>query len=210
MRSGPGCRRSRCPPPRLWLVREGLLAHQTSGHPLPVSEPDSERCRWFIEEVHAHDSSVRAYLRGAFPRMRDVDDLMQESYRRVWATRSAEPIRSARAFLFRVAKHLALDWIRREKASPFERDDAAGHAVAAEDVGIGEAVCAREEAELLAAAIDALPARCREIVIRRKLRGLSQKEIAAELGLSEQTVQVQIARGVKKCAMHLRGRGVWR
>ena len=47
-------------------------------------------------------------------------------------------------------------------------------------------------------AIDALPARCREIFIRRKLQGVSQKDIAARLGLSEQTVQGQAARGLRR------------
>jgi RNA polymerase sigma-70 factor (ECF subfamily) len=65
-----------------------------------------------------------------------------------------------------------------------------------------------QEIELLVAAIDRLPSRCREIVILRKLRGVSQKEIAAQLRISEQTVQVQVARGVKKCEKYLRQRGV--
>ncbi len=178
---------------------------------LIVSEPDTERSRWFVEEVHAHDSSLRAYLRGSFPTVRDVDDVVQESYVRVWKAKTAEPIRSARAFLFRVARHLALDWLRHDRVSPIDAvTDLSALPVVDNRTGVAEAASIAEETALLVTAIDALPPRCREIVILRKLRGLPQKEIAARLGLSEQTVQVQIARGVKKCEEFLRRRGVKR
>lgn len=178
---------------------------------LIVSEPDAERSRWFVEEVHAHDSSLRAYLRGSFPTVRDVDDVVQESYVRVWKAKTAEPIRSARAFLFRVARHLALDWLRHDRVSPIDAvTDLSALPVVDNRTGVAEAASIAEETALLVTAIDALPPRCREIVILRKLRGLPQKEIAARLGLSEQTVQVQIARGVKKCEEFLRRRGVKR
>lgn len=178
---------------------------------LIVSEPDTERSRWFVEEVHAHDSSLRAYLRGSFPTVRDVDDVVQESYVRVWKAKTAEPIRSARAFLFRVARHLALDLLRHDRVSPIDAvTDLSALPVVDNRTGVAEAASIAEETALLVTAIDALPPRCREIVILRKLRGLPQKEIAARLGLSEQTVQVQIARGVKKCEEFLRRRGVKR
>lgn len=196
---------------RLRLASVRRAAHPRDGHLYPVSEREPDRARWFIDEVHAHDSSLRAYLRGSFPLVRDVDDVVQESYVRVWKARPAEPIRSARAFLFRVARHLALDWLRRDRSSPIDGvTDLADLRVLDNGPGVAESACVQEETALLLAAIDALPPRCREIVILRKLRGLPQKEIAARLGLSEQTVQVQIGRGVRKCEEFLRRRGVQR
>jgi RNA polymerase sigma-70 factor (ECF subfamily) len=76
--------------------------------------------------------------------------------------------------------------------------------------GVVETACSREEIVLLVRAIDQLPARCREIVILRKLKGIPQKIIAAQLGISEQTVQVQVARGMKRCDQYLREYGVRR
>ncbi|MBA4136969.1 MAG: sigma-70 family RNA polymerase sigma factor [Opitutus sp.] len=176
-----------------------------------LSEPEADRARWFVEEVHAHDSSLRAYLRGSFPTVRDVDDVVQESYVRIWKANPAEPIQSARAFLFRIARHLALDWLRHDRVSPIDAvTDFSTLSVLDHGPGVAEAASMAEETALLLTAIDALPARCREIIILRKLRGLAQKEIAAQLGLSEQTVQVQIGRGVRKCEEFLRRRGVSR
>ncbi|HRE84220.1 MAG TPA: RNA polymerase sigma factor [Opitutaceae bacterium] len=171
-----------------------------------ATSPDA---RWFAEEVHVHERSLKGYLRGVFPAVRDVDDLVQESYLRVWRARAIEPIRSAKALLFRIARHLAIDAIRHSQASPtVEVTDLRTLSVSTDGPGVVEQASQSQEVELLLQAIDTLPARCREIVILRKLQAVPQKEIAARLGLSEQTVQVQVARGVKKCERYLKRRGV--
>lgn len=170
--------------------------------------PDTEQTRWFNEQVVPHESSLRAYLQGSFPKVHDIDDVVQESYLRVWRTRLAEPIRSTKAFLFHVARHLALDLVRRDRAAPFDRSvDIATLPVAEARTGI-DIVCRRDDLALLARAIHALPPRCREIMLLRQRDGLSQKEIAAQLGLSVLTVQVHIVRGLRKVEEFLRQHGV--
>jgi RNA polymerase sigma-70 factor (ECF subfamily) len=64
--------------------------------------------------------------------------------------------------------------------------------------------------ELLAAAIEALPQRCRVVVKLRKLRGLSYQEIAQQLGISVHTVNAQLAKGMMLCREYLRARGLER
>jgi RNA polymerase sigma-70 factor (ECF subfamily) len=171
--------------------------------------PDSEQSRWFAEEVQPHEPALRAYLRRRFPDATDVDDLVQESYLRMWRARSAAPIASAKAYLFTTARHLALALFRRPRifANVAVTDPPAARIIQ-EGADVIEHVSTAQEIGLLLNAIDALPRRCREIFILRKLQGLSQKEIAAQLGLSDQTVQVQVARGAKKCAQFLRRHGV--
>lgn len=67
-----------------------------------------EQAQWFANEVHAHASQLKAYLRGAFPSVRDVDDVVQESYLRIWKARAIHPIESAKTFLFTIARRVAL------------------------------------------------------------------------------------------------------
>ena len=178
---------------------------------LPPAKPvhTSEHSRWFLEEVEPHASSLRSYLHGAFPAVRDVDDVVQESYLRVWKACALKPIRSARGFLFQVARHIALDFVRRTNRSPVSyMEDVARLPVAEESGGVDEIVGAREKIALLAEAIDRLPARCREVVVMRKLQQIPQREVAARLGLSEKTVEAQLARGVKRCEEFLVQRGI--
>ncbi len=174
-----------------------------------MSAPNPEKDRWYAEEVHPHASSLRSYLRGAFPAIRDVDDVVQESLLRLWRARAGQQIRSARAFLFQVGRHLALDLVRRDRRSPIAAEaEESARAVAEPQADAAEAACTSHDLMILAQAIERLPARCREIFILRKLQGVPQKEIAARLGLSEQTVQVQAARGLKRCEKYLRLKGV--
>ena len=169
----------------------------------------ADQTRWFTEEVYAHDSSLKAYLRGSFPSVRDVNDVVQESYLRIWKARAGQPIQCVRAFLFRVARNVAINLLNRECVSPIDDvKDFASLPVVEDTPNAAASACTREELLLLARAIDSLPARCREIVILRRIKNLPQKEIAARLGLAEKTVEVQVVRGVKRCADYLRRHGV--
>jgi RNA polymerase sigma-70 factor (ECF subfamily) len=101
--------------------------------------------------------------------------------------------------LFTVARRLALDLVRRDYRSPIVGvTDLDRLFVLNSAPDPAEAAVRSQEIELLAEAVESLPARCREIFILRRIQGVAQKEIAARLGLSEQTVQVQAARGLRK------------
>ena len=182
-----------------------------SSSPVPAvsSSTETNQNRWFAEEVQPHDSVLKAYLRSTYPAVRDVEDVVQESYLRVWKARAVHPIASAKAFLFQVARRLALDIARRHLASPVKGvTDLAELSVLDASPSAADIASTREEVDLLAEAIHQLPARCREIVVLRKNQCVPQKEIARRLNLSEQTVQVQVYRGVKRIAAYLRSRGV--
>lgn len=178
-------------------------------HCAPTLPPPDTRQRWFTREVHVHESSLKAYLRGSFPTVRDVDDVVQESFLRVWKARAARPINSARAFLFKVARHVALDLVRRSQVSPLiEARDLDSLPVLDGGTGVAETASNQERIRLLADAIDSLPARCRSVVIMRKIECLPQREVADRLGLAEKTVEAHLARGVVRCEEYLRARGV--
>lgn len=167
----------------------------------------TDEARWFSEEVQPHDAQLKAYLRSSFPAVRDVDDVVQESYLRLWKVRASTQIRSARALLFTVARRLALDVTRRVKHSPIEQvDQSAELSVTDEAARIREHVEARERLALLGEAIGRLPRRCREVFVLHKVQGLSRRETAERLGLSEKTVETQVMRAMERCGAYLRRR----
>lgn len=167
-----------------------------------------EHSEWFVNEVHPHGPALRAYLRGQFPSVRDVDDVVQESYLRVWRARLHRPIDFSKSFLFQVARTVSIDLLRRERVAPVRpADDAVVAAVADERPDAADAACTQSEIELLVRAIDAMPARLREVMILRKIDGVSQREIALRLGLSEATVQVHVVRGLRRLEEFFRAHG---
>ena len=168
-----------------------------------------DHTRWFAEEVRAHEPALRSYLRGAFPAVRDVDDVVQESYVRVWRRQARNPIKSAKAFLFTVARRLVFDHLRHERRFPIEGvGDVESLGISDTRADAAECMGDGEKMELLIAAIDALPGRCREVVILRKLQLVPQREVAERLGISEKGVEIQLARGLGRCRAYLQARGL--
>lgn len=170
---------------------------------------NSEHARWFLEEVRPHEPMLRAYLRQRFPKLHDVDDVVQQSYLTLFQRRLEGNLRSVRGLLFTAARNRALDVFRRRSSSPFA--DVPLHAApptAAETPSAAEEVCHRQELSLLAEAVEALPRRAREVLKLRKIYGLSHREIATRLDLSERTVNAEVIRGVRLCTEYLQSRGV--
>lgn len=174
-----------------------------------MSLPHSEHSRWFAEEVQPHESSLRAYLRGKFPSLPDIDDLVQESYARLIRAKAAGRVNYAKAFLFTTARNAALDIFRRGKVVSFETvGDLTQLSVLEEGPTVADVINKQEELELLAEAVRALPDRCRQVLTLRLLYGLSHKEIASQLRISEHTVKAQLAKGMRRCAAYFEARGM--
>lgn len=171
--------------------------------------PESDPTRWFAEEIQPHEASLRSYLRGMFPSLPDIDDLVQKSYARLIHARESGRINYAKAFLFTTARNLALDFFRRRKIVTIESvADITDLPVLEDRPDAIESINRQEELVMLASAVRALPDRCRQVLTLRLLYGLSQKQIAVELGVSEHTVKAQIAKGMRRCSEYFSERGV--
>jgi RNA polymerase sigma-70 factor (ECF subfamily) len=174
-----------------------------------LAETVTEHNRWFHEEVHPHEAALRAYLRGAFPSVRDVDDVVQESFLRIWKARLIRPIASTKSFLFQVARHFVIDGVRRDQTAQTQSlGDLAALPVLEDRRNAVEMLTYKEKVSFLAEALASLPPRCREIMILRKFHKMPQAEIATRLAISERTVESQITRGMKLVAARLQARGL--
>ena len=132
-------------------------------HPAMSNTPEYDR--WFHEEVEIHHEALRAWLRGKFPAVTDVDNLIQETMARVWRARSASDVSSPRALLFTTARNLAIDQLRRQNIIPMEPiTETAELPVYEESLTPAEASARNQELELLTQAILSLPEKCRQVL----------------------------------------------
>ena len=170
----------------------------------PSLMPDAEYSPWFAEHVQPHEPMLRAWLRDRFPDEPDVDDIVQETYYRLLQAREKGGVSAVKAFLFATARNLTIDRLRHRQVMRSESlvDHFESSVLDGQDA-IPEIVARNQELEMLTEAIQSLPDRCREIFTLRKVYGLSQREIAKQLGLSENTVTAQITIGAKKCMAFL-------
>lgn len=135
----------------------------------------------------------------------EIEDIVQETYVRVCQFVQVNDIDHPRSFLYRTARNLALDHIKRSasRTTVSLSDDA-------EEYGDGDPLqagrdvydqlAARQEFEMFCEAVQQLPVQCRRVFVLRKVYGYSQKEIASELDISESTVEKHIAHGVRRCS----------
>ncbi len=172
---------------------------------------DAETSRWFTEEIQPHEPDLRAYLRAKFSAYPDIEDLIQETYARLLQAREQSAARVPKAYVFATARNAAIDFFRRRKIAIIETiAEIELLPVLEERPDVAESACRNQELNMLAEAIQSLPDRCRQIVTLRKLHGLSHREIATALGISENTVNAQIAVGVVRLREYLEERGMRR
>jgi RNA polymerase sigma factor (sigma-70 family) len=162
-----------------------------------------ERNAWLAREILVHERALRGYLSRFFKDIADVEDVVQETYARLLSlTESAAmAVRNGHAFLFTSARNVALDRIRKARVVSLDALAEMGSTDVLDQAPTAdEALNARQEVALLLESIASLPDRCREALTLRKLYGLSQREIAERLSISESTVEKHVAYGVRLCA----------
>jgi RNA polymerase sigma-70 factor (ECF subfamily) len=77
--------------------------------------------------------------------------------------------------------------------------------IANDDPGPERAAIASDTLRRLQLALDHLPERCRQAVILKKIEGLATRDIAARMGISENTVNRHLTLGMIALAQSLYG-----
>ena len=157
-----------------------------------------------------NELALKRFLRRFIKSREGADDLAHEAFLRAFAAESERSITSPKAFLFKVAKNLALNELARQSSvtiEPLGDFEAQQVLEDSSQVAVDDAVDGRERMRMLARAIAALPPQCAKVFILRKMQGLSQKEIAARLNISVRTVENHVALGLVRCKAYMRAHG---
>jgi RNA polymerase sigma factor (sigma-70 family) len=189
---------------RAWQ-RRTLLAVQATGECV-----GSAGDRYLLEALES-EGLLRAYLFRYVRNPSDVDELLQETYARLLVANppGGGEVRSVRALALTIARNVALDWLRHRDVVPMDLvSDLASLDVLDEKAQVEEIVNSHQELALLAQVVAELPKRSRQVFTLRRVYGLSQREIAGRLGISEKTVEQLLVRAVRRCAAALFAREV--
>lgn len=160
---------------------------------------------WFKREILTHEGILMRFLARVWPRRDELSDIRQEAYARVYeAARKARP-HAPKAFLFTTARHLMADRIRRERIVSIKAGGDNDYLnVLIDEISPEQQVGAGQELVRLARAFDRLPSKCREVIWLRRVKDLSQKEVAKRMGLAEKTIEKHLRQGTRLLAHYIR------
>jgi|SRR6185437_10649729 RNA polymerase sigma-70 factor (ECF subfamily) len=161
---------------------------------------------WFVREVLPLEAALMQFLQHNWRNKADIADLRQDVYVQVFDAAHTNIPDNAKAFVFQTARNLLINRLKREHIVPIEAvADVEALNAAIETPGPERNTIARDELRRLQAALDRLPPRCREAVVLGRIEGLSGREIAARMGITEQAVSAHLINGVRALVNEIYG-----
>lgn len=166
---------------------------------LSIERMADEQDRRISEAVEQEQSRLRNFIRRRVADEADVEDILQDVFSELVETyRLIRPVKQVGAWLFRVARNRITDLFRKRRPEALrieptsvgeEGDDLNWEdLLPSPDAGPEAAYARLVLMEELDTALDELPEEQREVFLAHELDGRSFKELAAETGLSVNTL----------------------
>lgn len=164
-----------------------------------------------LQAFQAYERDLRAFMASRLRCPFTAQDLAQELFLKIstmekrdlesWGPDGRGEVADGRAYLFRMAANLVTDHQRGEQRRSgllAQIESLPGGT----DAGISpeRQVMAQEELRDLIAVVEALPPQSRRVFKRNRFDGLTQREIAAELGISQTAVEKHIRKALSRLA----------
>jgi RNA polymerase sigma-70 factor (ECF subfamily) len=157
------------------------------------------------EEVALREALFR-FVQARLRDSHDGEDIVQETYIRLYDYRRSRSVADVGAFCFAVARNLVFDHFRRLRAAPRPAE-------LAEDIPCAqpraeEVLDYRQRVDILVRALKVMPPLRREIFLRRRLDGVAVAIIAADLEMSAAAIEKHCVRAVADLRAALERRGL--
>lgn len=151
----------------------------------------------FREIFDRYTPQLHPFILGIVKKEAIAREIVQEVFLRLWLRRETlTAVEKPSSWLYRIASNLSMTWYRRQQ---MERKilETIGQSETASEHLPEEEFTSRELQKLIQDAINRLPPKRRQIFILSRVEGLSRKEIAQQLNMSENTVRNQLAISLK-------------
>ena len=147
---------------------------------------------------------LKNFLRRFLSRAEDIEDVAQEAYLNAYRAEQERGVQQPKAYLFRVAKNLALNELNRKsyQMTVYIEDRIAAIPLDGGD-NIEDELEAEQSVALYYAAVNALPKKCRRVFLLRKVNGMRQQEIADHLGITISAVEKHLRNGTRSCREYI-------
>ena len=152
-----------------------------------------------------HQSALKRFISRFLHNTHDIEDVAQEAFLRAYSAEQNTEIQQPKAFLFRIAKNVAISELRlksRKITDYIEDQDASD--VLIDEWTAEDHVAAQQKLGIHCEAVATLALQCRRVYLMRKVYGMPHKEIAGRLGIAVSTVEKHLMKGVKLCNRYVK------
>lgn len=167
------------------------------------------------QAAEAYYDELRQFVRKRTGSNTIAEEVVQETWIRANAL-STELPDNPRAYLYRMAGNLVVDHIRRERSQAVELEtdapDGSEQAAVLDSIPCPaptplDTAISLQELSALNAAVRELPDKCREVFLLYRGHGMSMRDVATHMGITQKTVEKHIARAMIHCRKRLREAG---
>jgi RNA polymerase sigma factor (sigma-70 family) len=161
-----------------------------------------------IEALYQQHQNELIYHVFGILHCRDIAaDIVQESYIKLLREAERQKIEHPRSLLFHIAHNLALDYLKHRKVTEsYARAEDPALVPATESPSSEQLASDAQRLHILRLAIDELPPRCRQAFILHNIHGMTYRDIARELNISESGVEKHIMKGLLHCRKQMKKR----
>ena len=141
---------------------------------------------------------------GAIVSSDDIEDIVQEAFIKSYEAELKQEIKYERTYMLKTARNLALNYVNSAASQlnqPMEDMDMLPHDLVG--YSLEKHVESKERFIHFCRATESLSPEVKRVFLLKKVYGLSQREIAETVGLSESTVEKHVAKGLLQCSRFL-------
>ncbi|MGL1956265.1 MAG: RNA polymerase sigma factor [Colwellia sp.] len=159
------------------------------------------------ESFITHNVFLRKYLTRYVKEHRDIEDILQDVYINAYKAEQSKEIENPKAFLFRVAKNIALNQLKKKSTTMTRYIEESQTEIVMEKTDDLELeISAEQSLEIYCQAVESLPNKCKRVYILRKVQGLTHKEISEKLDITVSCVEKHLHTGLLRCRRYIRER----
>lgn len=153
-----------------------------------VKDLKSGKIKAFDSLYYKYHKKLFAYILSIIKNWHDSEDLMQKIFITIWDKReNIDPEKSFNNYIFRIARNEIFDLIKKKALTEYCYDYVLSNIPQKE-----EELDSKKIIEIMCSLIEKIPERRRQIFLMNRDMGLTYKQIAQQLGISENTVDTQI------------------
>jgi RNA polymerase sigma factor (sigma-70 family) len=183
--------------------------------PIPCDEVEShlESTAVAVSELfREHNRVLVGYLRSRLGSEQEAREVAQEAYVRVLQLHEPGAPGLLRAYLFKTAANLAIDRLRHRRVRKRSEEQPQLfeelNTTRGELDDPAEQLLAREQADQLLRFLQELPIKCQQVMNLHRFEGISQRDVAVRLSISERMVRRYVTYAMVYCHLRLDGMAV--